>query len=60
MKHVIAPHAHVAEHLMDWRTPGQFYRTYIIRHGGREVQISISPTGRSTQVFVDGVKIPAA
>ncbi len=42
---------------MDWRKQGQYYRTAILRHGGREVSVTVSPQGKSTRVFVDGEEI---
>lgn len=30
------------------------YRTLTIRAGEREIQVSISPSGRSTRIYVDG------
>jgi predicted Rdx family selenoprotein len=53
-----APKAEIYSTLFDWRKPGEYYRNVTVRAQHREVQVSISPTGSSVMVFVDGVQIP--
>ena len=36
---------------------GRLYEILKIKAGKREVEITVSPTGRSVQVFVDGEKV---
>jgi hypothetical protein len=35
------------------------YETMIIDAGGRRVDITVSPTGRSVHVHVDGKRVPS-
>lgn len=37
---------------------GNLYSTLKVRAGNREIEVTVSPTGRSVQVYVDGHRIP--
>ena len=56
MTETYAPTASIRESMIDWREPGRYYRYYVIEAGDRRIELSISPTGRSVQVHVDGEK----
>ena len=56
MTETCAPTASIREYVIDWRKPGHYYRCYVIEAGDRRIELSISPTGRSIQVYVDGEK----
>jgi len=43
-------------HRFEFRKGRGDYRTVHLLAGEREVQVSISPSGRSVRVFVDGVE----
>jgi hypothetical protein len=40
------------------RKPDDHWRCVKVRHGSREVEMYVSPTGRSVRVFVDGSEVP--
>jgi len=39
------------------RKPDDIWRVVKVRHGAREVEMYVSPTGRSVRVYVDRVEI---
>lgn len=41
------------------RKPSDVWRAVKVRHGHREVEVYVSPTGRSVRVYVDRVEIEA-
>ena len=42
------------------RKPNDVWRCVKVRHGQREVEMYVSPTGRSVRVYVDRVEISPA
>lgn len=43
--------------LIRWPNRGRNYHTITARHGGREVEVTFSSTGRSVQVHLDGKRM---
>ena len=36
---------------------GRDYRLLFVRHGDTDIQVTVSPTGRSVQVHIDGERV---
>lgn len=51
----------IGSYAFEWRAGrGQHKTLQVEVEGGRTVEISISPTGRSVRIYVDGHEVPPA